>query len=72
MLILFNQFIYFQSFINLSIKCLCDTPIIHNRKNMHLFQLRRLAKNFPRNKNNSSVTFVPNQKDRKGMLAIER
>ena len=39
---------------------------------MHLFQLRRFAKNFPRNKNNSSVTFVPNQKDRKGMLAIER
>ena len=33
---------------------------------MHLFQLRRFAKNFP------SVTFVPNQKDRKGMLAIER
>ena len=48
MLILFNQFIYFHSFINLSVKCLCDTLTIHTRKNMHLFQLRQFAKNFLR------------------------
>ena len=54
----FNQFICSHSFTNLSMKCLCDTLIIHTRKNMHLFQLRQFATNFQRNKNNSSVTFV--------------
>ena len=53
-----NQFICSHSFTNLSTKCLCDTLIIHIRKNMHLFQLRQFASNFLRNKNNSSVTFV--------------
>ena len=53
-------------------KCLCDTLIIHTRKKIHLFQLRRLATNFIRNKNNSSVTFAPNQTNRTGVSAIER
>ena len=69
---LFNQFICFHSFTNLSMKCLCDTLIIHTRKNMHLFQLRQFATNVLRNKNNSSVTFVPNQTNRTGVSAIER
>ena len=34
---------------------------------MHLFQLRQLATNFLRNKNNSSVTFAPNQTNRTGV-----
>ena len=50
----------------------CDTLIIHTRKKMHLFQLRQFATNFLRNKNNSSVTFAPNQTNRTGVLAIER
>ena len=53
-------------------KCLCDTLIIHTRKNMHLFQLRQFATNFLRNKNNSIVTFVPNQTNQTGVSAIER
>ena len=39
---------------------------------MHLFQLRQFATNFLRKKYNSSVTFVPNQTDGTGVLAIER
>ena len=53
-------------------KCLCDILIIHARKKMHLFQLRQFATNFLRNKNNSSVTFAPNQTNRTGVSAIER
>ena len=68
----FNQFICSHSFIYLSMKCLCDTLIIHTRKNMHLFQLRQFATNSLRNKNNSSVTFAPNQTNRTGVSAIER
>ena len=41
-------------------------------KNMHLFQLRQFATNSLRNKNNSSVTFAPNQTNRTGVSAIER
>ena len=68
----FNQFICSHSFTNLSMKCLCDTLIIHTREKMHLFQLTQLATNFLRNKNNSSVTFAPNQTNRTGVSAIER
>ena len=68
----FNQFICSHSFTNLSMKCLCDTLIIHTREKMHLFQPRQLATNFLRNKNNSSVTFALNQTNRTGVSAIER
>ena len=69
---LFNQLICFHSFTDLLIKCFSDTLIIHTRKNMHLFQLRQFAGNFLRKKDNSSVTFVPNQTDGTGVLVIER
>ena len=68
----FNQFICSHSFTNLSMKCLCDTLIIHTRKKMHLFQLRQFATNFLGNKNNSIATFVRNQTNQTGVSAIER
>ena len=46
-----NQFLCSHSFTNLSMKCLCNTLIIHTRKNMHLFQVRQFATNSLRNKN---------------------